>query len=87
MYFIKNDNLKIIFAFTHKCGSTHVVNLFYYLIYGFLTYNLSTYDTQILPTDIQNYKIFVFIRNPYKRLVSGFLHGITSKCFFGKRME
>jgi hypothetical protein len=82
MYIIIDNKLKLIFAYTHKCGSTHVVNLFYYIVYNELLYEKSYPKDQTIPNNIDEYKIFVFIRNPYKRIVSGFLHGIIANEFF-----
>lgn len=74
MYFLVDPKNKIIFGWSAKCGCTHVKYLFWYL--------LDIPDPKIhrpeengdLPADIENYTTIIFVRDPYKRLVSGFLN-------------
>ena len=73
MYFLLNQKKKIIFGWTPKCGCSHVKNLWFYLNNMKVNYlHDETYISR-LPKDINNYIIIIFTRNPYKRLVSGFL--------------
>jgi len=79
MLFLINENKKVIFGWSAKCGCSHIKNLFYFLQSGiFCKRNESVHrgkgnDFQSLPENLEDYKLFLFIRNPYKRLVSGFL--------------
>ena len=77
MQFLVNNKNKIIFGWSPKCGCSHIKRIFYFIehnnsnlidnIHGNL--NAST----VLPYDIENYTTIIISRNPYKRLVSGFL--------------
>lgn len=74
MHYLVDNKNKIIFGWSEKCGCSHVKNLFYF----FQTNNIKNEihkgkDCQPLPKNIAEYAIILFIRNPYKRLVSGFL--------------
>ena len=77
MLFLINEEKKVIFGWSAKCGCSHVKNLFYYLQEGvFCEPNQSVHrghDFQHLPENLSSYTLILFIRNPYKRLVSGFL--------------
>ena len=74
MFFLKNTNNKVIFGWSGKCGCGHVKKIFKY----FITNNI---HTQIHVADENNdigeydedYEIILFIRNPFERLISGFL--------------
>lgn len=76
MYFSIDSKNKIIFGWSAKCGCSHIKR-----IYKFIKTNViqekrihdnSDY-TQKLPKDMENYTTIIIGRNPYKRLVSGFL--------------
>jgi hypothetical protein len=75
MLFLVNNEKQIIFGWSAKCGCTHIKNLFYFFetdkiineLHSDKDYNFD------LPENIQDYIVILFIRNPYKRLVSGFL--------------
>jgi hypothetical protein len=74
MHFIVDSNKKIIFGWSAKCGFSHVKNMYRFLQTDntqnpFHTEN----DVNSLPDDIENYITLIFCRNPYKRIVSGFL--------------
>ena len=75
MYFLVDNKNKVIFGWSAKCGCSHVKNLYWFLqnknIYNKL--HNKHLERNKLPDDIENYNTIVFIRNPYKRLVSGFL--------------
>jgi hypothetical protein len=74
MRFIVNENKKIIFGWSPKCGCTHVKNMIYFLDNKNLErIHYGMYDTNELPDDITDYILIVVIRNPFKRLISGFL--------------
>ena len=73
MFFLLDNKAKVIFGWSAKCGCTHVKRIFRFLqnqnIYDVHTED----DVHNLPDDIENYKTIIISRNPYKRLVSGFL--------------
>lgn len=76
MYYSVDKNRRIIFGWSPKSGCSHVKTLFLYL--NKLNYSTpqhihspSTFHP--LPHDIENYTTLIFIRNPYHRIVSGFL--------------
>jgi len=86
MYFLVDDKQKIIFGWSAKCGCTHIKYLFSFLTgekwdeinsttnLGNLLdsiHHQNTYGT--LPPNFKDYRIFIIVRNPFKRLVSGFL--------------
>lgn len=78
MHFIADEKNKIIFGYTPKCGCTHIKNIFYYLRDDMIHPNvhcptLREPISQNVLDNIQDYSVFVFIRCPYERLVSGFL--------------
>lgn len=76
MKFAIDDDKKIIFGLSGKCGCTHVKRIFLYLSKNMLDVknpHIPSIFGNKLPTDFFNYKIFIFIRNPYHRIISGFL--------------
>jgi len=74
MYFLIDKKLKIIFGWSAKCGCSHIKKIFKYLCYDKDHTNVhSTGDYNDLPYDVEQYVIILIIRNPYDRLVSGFL--------------
>jgi hypothetical protein len=86
MFFTINESKKIIFGWSAKCGCSYVLNLFYKLsnienpspFYDYNNLNLKTKE------EMKEYTIVVFVRNPYKRLVSGFLEKYGKRIFFDK---
>jgi hypothetical protein len=72
MLFSVDTENKIIFGWSAKCGFSHIIN-----IYRFLRDNSIDIRTNnivnILPNDIENYTTIIITRNPYKRIISGFL--------------
>ena len=76
MHFLVDNNKKIIFGWSAKCGCSHLKLIYWFLQTGDATINskkLHTNDSKPLPNDIQNYTTIIVTRNPYKRIVSGFL--------------
>ena len=80
MYFSVDYDKKIIFGWSAKCGCTHIK-----AIIRFLQKNeIYTKDNEMrvhdyayineIPNDIENYITIIFTRNPYKRVISGFLN-------------
>lgn len=73
MYYIPNEN-NVVFWISPKCGCTFLRKFYIYLNkFG-----------QVIKTLNKNisYKHILFIRNPYKRLVSGYLD-----CYVGMKLE
>jgi hypothetical protein len=74
MRFIVNEGRKIIFGWSPKCGCTHVKNMIYYLENKHLErIHYGIHDTHELPDNLADYILILVIRNPFKRLISGFL--------------
>jgi len=72
-FFIDNDH-KVIFGWSPKCGCSHVMKLCYFLTTGEIDHKIHT-GAEIckLPDKIDEYHIFIVMRNPYERIISGFL--------------
>lgn len=74
MLFLVDNNTKIIFGWSAKCGCSHIKNIFWFLKTNNINNIIHTKkDFMNLPNDIENYTTIIIIRNPYKRIVSGFL--------------
>lgn len=74
MLFLVDINKQIIFGWSAKCGCSHIMNIYWFLQTGNLNNPIHTInDDNNLPDDITNYTTLIFSRNPYKRIVSGFL--------------
>jgi hypothetical protein len=71
MKFLIDDTRKIIFGWSAKSGCSHVKKIYKFL----MNQSGDVHDvlSHKLPNDIEKYTTFLFCRNPYKRLVSGFL--------------
>jgi hypothetical protein len=80
MLFLVDTNKKIIFGWSAKCGCSHIKTIFYFLQTDNLVNPIHTQkDNNKLPNDIENYITIIFIRNPYKRIISGFLDKYKKK--------
>ena len=74
MLFLVDTNNKIIFGWSAKCACSHIKNIYWFLQTDKLDTRIHTSkDNNNLPSDIQNYTTLIFCRNPYKRIISGFL--------------
>ena len=76
MFFLINENKKILFGWSAKCGCSHVKYMWLYLNDINFTQNDTVHKNNTynnLPKNIDEYTVVIFIRNPYKRIVSGFL--------------
>lgn len=74
-FIVDNDN-KIIFGWSPKCACSHIKKIYYFLRSENDDINNIIHtprDNMTLPQDINNYTTIIFIRNPYKRIISGFL--------------
>ena len=74
MHFLVDTNKKIIFGWSAKCGCSHIKTIFWFLQTDNVNNLIHTAkDINKMPNDIENYTTIIFIRNPYKRIISGFL--------------
>ena len=76
MYYLIDNNKKVIFGWSAKCGCSHIKRIFMFLC-DIAINSIDIHKTvnvfSILPNDIENYTTIIIGRNPYKRIVSGFL--------------
>ena len=72
-YFIQPEK-KIIWGWSAKCGCTHLKNIIYFLrdIKVNNVHQLEFWIQYSLPKNIDEYDTIILMRNPFKRLVSGF---------------
>ena len=73
MFCLINKELKIVFWWSAKCGCSYIKKLFYILSDFNIPYNIHHNSFNKFNINDNNYKHILFIRNPYKRIVSGFL--------------
>ncbi len=74
MYFLVDNDRKVLFGWSAKCGCSHIKNIFHFLQTNNLDNTLNTKEEYCsLPNDIENYTTIIVCRNPYERIVSGFL--------------
>jgi hypothetical protein len=74
MIFLVDNKQKVIFGWSAKCGYSHIKTIYWFLQTGKINNIIHTpNDNNKLPYHIQKYITIIFIRNPYKRLISGFL--------------
>jgi len=82
MYFIINDQKRIIFGWSLNCGCNYVKTLFFTLTRDvrfidniqkqvFMKDTYESLDTTLYP--LKEYTLVVFIRCPFERIISGFL--------------
>lgn len=73
MYFLINTRYRVAFGWSAKCGCTMVKSLFFELSGVFMPNVHGAWLWAGLPPDGGGFEVIVFARNPYERLVSGFL--------------
>ena len=74
MHFVVDQDNKIIFGWSAKCGCSHVKHIYWFLKTGNVENRIHTKkDLNPLPDDIQNYTTILIVRDPYKRIISGML--------------
>jgi hypothetical protein len=74
MFYLVDHDRKIIMGWSAKCGCTHVKYLFRYLTTGQTDHtDIHAQRCEPLPRDIETYIVVMVMRNPFERLVSGFL--------------
>jgi hypothetical protein len=93
MRFLIDDNLKIVFGWSAKSGCSHIKKIFWYLKTNNENFKIhTTKENNSLPTDIQDYRVILIIRNPYERVISGFLdkyrpNGVFRKLWKNKELS
>lgn len=85
MYFLIDKKKKIIIGWSAKCGCSHIKKIFHFLT-DMNVKNIHTRSYNALPNNVSDYTIIIISRNPYKRLVSGFLdkYNIVNGQFINK---
>lgn len=74
MFFIIDHAAKVVVGWSPKCGCTHVKHLLRFFMTGRTDHeNLHHVLPCLLPTDLRAYAVVIVARNPFDRLVSGFL--------------
>jgi hypothetical protein len=74
MYYLINEEKKVVFGWSAKCGCSHVKKIFHFLQNGKIDNPIHVKNEyNKLPENINNYILILFIRNPYERIISGFL--------------
>jgi hypothetical protein len=88
MHFIVDSKKKIIFGWSAKCGCSHIKNIYWFLQTDKENNLIHTQEEyNCLPNDIQNYTTLVFIRNPYTRIISGFLDKYKPNGYYRHRWK
>ena len=69
-----DESLKIIIGWSAKSGCSHIKKIFWYLKTNNENHKIHFHkEHNDLPGDIENYVVILIIRNPYERVISGFL--------------
>tara|TARA_B110000902_G_scaffold254406_1_gene318393 strand:+ start:180 stop:857 length:678 start_codon:yes stop_codon:yes gene_type:complete len=90
MHFLIDNQLKLIFGFSAKCGCSNVRRLFLSITKEESILNLYNLKGHVyvghsgLPKDISSFRIYIFIRNPYERICSGFFNKYNEKHYIRK---
>jgi len=87
MHFFVNNNYKVIFGWSGKCGCSHVKKIYYYFCNnGEKELHTDDEYEEELPENIEEYTTILFIRNPYKRVVSGFLDKYSKSGVYSNKL-
>ncbi len=75
MHWLVDNKRRVIFGWSAKCGCSHLKKIYYYLRNGRTDNKIHVPEEyhQQLPENIKGCDIVIVGRNPYHRLVSGFL--------------
>lgn len=78
MFFLIDKEMKLMIGWSYKCGCSHIKYIFKCLVNKKSSFDLEQLHIDIddknkLPIDYLDYKIMIIVRNPYDRLVSGFI--------------
>lgn len=81
MYFLISHKKKVIFGWSAKCACSFIKRYFYQLnnINDENIIDIHIGSHGILNFDYSSYKIIIFVRDPYKRLVSAFMDKYVKK--------
>jgi hypothetical protein len=74
MYFLVDDANKVIFGWSAKCGCSHIKKLYQFLAKKNEPFvHMQHYYGSPFPNSFEGYTIIIILRNPYERIVSGYL--------------
>jgi hypothetical protein len=76
MYFIHDKKNKILYGWSAKSGCSHIKKIIKFLMYNKLNATIHTND-EYGPYEAVAETIILIVRNPYERLVSGFVDKYT----------
>jgi hypothetical protein len=79
MFYLIDNTTKIIFGWSAKCGCCHIKNLFCYLTHNAIWNQSHVGSYNELPENIEDYTLIIIVRNPYERLISGYLEKYNHK--------
>jgi len=82
MKFLFDPVNKTIFGYSPKCGLTHINNLFDFLFDKQPSNHSHNHHMDKIPPDIEEYTMILVVRNPFERIISGFIHRYgRSSCY------
>ena len=74
MKFIIDYNKKIIFGWSAKCGCSHIKKIYWFLQNNRIDNKIHTaIEHMRLPNNISDFILIIITRNPFERIISGFL--------------
>jgi hypothetical protein len=74
MYFLVDNDNKVIFGWSAKCGCSHIKKLYQFLADKNEPFvHMLNYYSSPFPPSLEGYTIFIILRNPYERIISGYL--------------
>ena len=74
MYFLVDNDNKTIFGWSAKCGCSHIKKLYQFLAKKKEQFiHKQEYYGSPFPESFEGYVIIIILRNPYERIVSGYL--------------
>lgn len=80
MKFIIDYNKKIIFGWSAKCGCSHIKKIYWFLQNNRTDNEIHTIKEHMrLPNNISDFTLIIITRNPFERIISGFLDKYKNK--------
>jgi Sulfotransferase family len=74
MYFLVDNTNKLIFGWSAKCGCSHIKKLYQFLANKNEPFvHMQHYYGSPFPQSMDGYTVIIILRNPYERIVSGYL--------------
>lgn len=74
MYFLVDKINKVIFGWSAKCGCSHIKKLYQFLAkVNHKWVHMQEYYSSPFPESLSGYNVIIVLRNPYDRIVSGYL--------------